>query len=82
MSKLALLIVGGAGYLLGSRAGREHYEKFTEQAQRFMQDPRVQKGAEQAKRTVKRKADEVADGGETRDTVGGGTTTGTTAGAP
>lgn len=61
MSKLTWLVAGGVGYLLGSRAGREPYEKFSEQAQRLMQDPRVQKGADQAKQTVKRKADEVAD---------------------
>lgn len=61
MSKLTWLIAGGVGYLLGSRAGRGPYEKFSAQADRIMQNPRVQEGTEQAKSAVKRKADEVAD---------------------
>lgn len=72
MSKIALLVVGGAGYLLGSRAGRGHYEKFAAQARRLMEDPRVKKGAAQAKRTVKDTVDDIADSVTSDGTSGTG----------
>ncbi|MFN3866219.1 MAG: YtxH domain-containing protein [Demequina sp.] len=81
MGKLGLLIVGGAGYLLGSRAGREHYDKVAAQVQRLVQDPRVQKGAAQAKQSVKDKVDDVADS-VTSNGAGGGGVTGSPLGTP
>ena len=39
-----LLVVGlGIGYVLGTRAGREQYDKIKATAQKFWNDPRVQK---------------------------------------
>ncbi len=41
-TKAAFLIGGAVGYVLGTRAGREQFEKIREQAQRLWEDPRVQ----------------------------------------
>ena len=42
MSKIGLLVAGGVGYVLGTRAGREQYAKIKEQAQELWQSPKVQ----------------------------------------
>ena len=42
MKKLTLLIAGGIGYVLGTRAGRERYEQMKKAATRVKDDPRVQ----------------------------------------
>ena len=69
MRKLALIAAGAIGYLLGSRAGREPYEKFSKQAEKVMNDPRVKKRASQ----VKHQAEERADGESDREqTTGAG----------
>lgn len=81
MSKLTWLVAGGVGYLLGSKAGRAPYEKVSAQFQQFMENPRVRQGTAQAKQTVKRKADEVAD--TVMDSVAGDSDTPrTTGGVP
>lgn len=46
MKKLMLLAVAGAGYVLGSRAGRERYEQIKSQASRTWNSPTVQDAAE------------------------------------
>jgi hypothetical protein len=57
-----LLVVGlGVGYVLGSRAGRERYEEIKAKAQKFWNDPRVQKQVGQAEDFVKDKAPDVAE---------------------
>jgi len=56
MRKLPLLVAAGAGYVLGTKAGRERYEQIRAQAQRFARDPRVQEKARQATDTVREKA--------------------------
>ncbi|WP_061962117.1 hypothetical protein [Demequina flava] len=61
MSKVSWLIAGGVGFLLGSRAGREPYERFVAQVESIKGNPRVQRRTEEAKRTVGRKADELVD---------------------
>ena len=61
MSKLSWLVVGGVGFLLGSKAGTGPYEKFSAQVQRLKEDPRVRRRADEAKDTVARKTDEVVD---------------------
>ena len=48
MKKLTLLIAGGIGYVLGTRAGRERYEQIKRAATRVKEDPRVQEKATQA----------------------------------
>lgn len=55
-NKLMLLIAGGAGYVLGARAGRERYDEIADRANKLWTDPRVQDKVEE----VKAKAPEVA----------------------
>ena len=61
MSKLILLAVGAAGYVFGSRAGRERYEKIKSMAVKVKDDPRVQDKAHQASDLAKEKAPVVKD---------------------
>ena len=57
-----LLAVGiGIGYFLGTRAGREKYEQMKATAQKFWNDPRVQKQVNNAEEFVKDKAPDVAE---------------------
>lgn len=41
-TKAAFLIGGAVGYVLGTRAGREQFEKIRAQAEKLWADPRVQ----------------------------------------
>ena len=61
MKKLSLLVAGFAGYVLGSRAGRERYEQIKKVATRVKDDPRVQEKATQAADLAKEKAPVVKD---------------------
>jgi hypothetical protein len=61
MKKLMLLIAGGVGYVLGTRAGRERYEQIKKAATRVKEDPRVQEKAHQAADLAKEKAPVVKD---------------------
>jgi hypothetical protein len=58
MSKIMLLLAAGAGYVLGTRAGRERYEKISAQSEQLWQSPRVQKYVEEAKGLASQKARE------------------------
>ncbi len=49
MKKLTLLSAFGAGYVLGSKAGRGRYEQIRSSAQKVAENPRVQAVAETAK---------------------------------
>lgn len=42
MAKTAFLLGAAAGYVLGTRAGRERYEQIRTTAQQFWQNPKVQ----------------------------------------
>lgn len=57
MKGKAALVVGiAAGYVLGTRDGRERYEQIKSQADRLWNDPKVQKNVAQAQDVVKEKA--------------------------
>lgn len=51
--KLAVLAGAAAGYVLGTRAGRERYEQIKDGAQRLWQDPRVKEKRQQAARVAR-----------------------------
>lgn len=61
MKKLMLLVAAGAGYVLGTRAGRERYEQIKSMATKVKEDPRVQNGAHQAANLAKDAAPVVKD---------------------
>lgn len=61
MSKIMVVAAAAAGYVLGSRAGREHYEVIKKQAQKLRQSPQVQQATAQATEAAKDAADKVAD---------------------
>lgn len=52
MGKISLLVGAGIGYVLGTRSGRQQYDKMAAGAQRLWRDPRVQKKARQAQDTA------------------------------
>ncbi|WGW11205.1 YtxH domain-containing protein [Saxibacter everestensis] len=60
-----LLAAGiGIGYVLGTRAGRESYEKLKVRAQELWSDPKVQEKVSEVQQTVKEKAPVVQDQAE------------------
>lgn len=61
MKKLALLVAGGIGYVLGARAGRGRYDQIAQMATKVKNDPRVQDTAHQAADLAKEKAPVVKD---------------------
>ena len=88
-TKAAFLVGGAIGYVLGTRAGREQFEKIRAQAQKRWEDPRVQSTVSdvehRATSLVKEKGPEIKDkvtgavrsAGETvRSRVGDGGDTG------
>ncbi|UFN44448.1 YtxH domain-containing protein [Nocardioides okcheonensis] len=60
MKKLSLLLAAGAGYVLGTRAGRERYEQIKKSVSRVKDDPRVQEKAHQAADLAREKAQAAA----------------------
>ena len=54
--KLSLLFGFGAGYVFGTKAGRERYDQIAGKAQEVWRDPRVQEKAGQAQQVVKGRA--------------------------
>ena len=61
MKKLTLLIAAGAGYVLGSRAGRERYEQIKTQATKTWNSPTVQDAADAVQAQAKQAAGDVKD---------------------
>ena len=69
--KAGLIIGFGAGYVLGSRAGRQRYEELQAMWARFTGNPTVQKAADNAKSMAGeagRKGLEAVQGGVTKVT--------------
>ena len=56
MKKLIILVAGGIGYVLGTKAGRERYEQIRGTFNKVKDDPRVQEKAQQATDLAKQKA--------------------------
>ena len=52
--KIGLIVGLGAGYVLGTRAGRARYEQIKKQATKVWELPPVQKQADKVKAAVKR----------------------------
>lgn len=61
MSKIVTVAALAAGYVLGSRAGRDDYRQLKAQAQKLWQDPRVQDKASQAAAVAKNAAVQAKD---------------------
>jgi len=61
MKKLLILVAGGIGYVLGTKAGRERYEQMRSTFNKVKDDPRVQEKAHQATELAKQKAPIVKD---------------------
>ncbi|MBA3783646.1 hypothetical protein [Nocardioides sp. InS609-2] len=56
MKKLMLLIAGGIGYVLGTKAGRERYDQIRGAARKVKDNPTVQEKAHQAADVAREKA--------------------------
>ena len=61
MRKLTVLVAGGIGYVLGTRAGRERYEQIRGLAQQVRNNPKVQAKAHQAADAAREHAPVVKD---------------------
>lgn len=61
MGKATLIAGLAAGYVLGTRDGRERYEQIKTQANKVMQDPRVRRKAARAQDLAKEKAPRVQE---------------------
>ena len=61
MKKLTVLFSGAAGYVLGSRAGRERYEQIKGLAVKVKDNPTVQEKTQQATEVAKAQAPVVKD---------------------
>ncbi len=56
IKRLPLLIAGGIGYVLGTKAGKERYEQIRGTFNKVKDDPRVQEKTQQAVDIAKEKA--------------------------
>jgi len=60
--KLIILALGvGVGFLLGSRAGRGPYERFSKATKQFWEDPRVQKQVDRSVAFANDKLEDLAE---------------------
>ena len=60
MKKLTLLAAAAAGYVLGSRAGRERYEQIKTQATRAWTNPKVQSAVDDVQAQARQTGTDVA----------------------
>ena len=68
MKKLTVLVVGAAGYVLGSRAGRQRYEQIKRQATKAWNNPKVQSAVDDVQTQAKHAGAEV--GSKVADVAG------------
>ena len=61
MKKLLVLVAGGIGYVLGTKAGRQRYEQIRGTFNKVKDDPRVQEKAHHAADLAKEKVTHAAD---------------------
>lgn len=61
MSKITMAAAAAAGYVLGTRAGRERFEQISEKATALWNHPKVQEGAEKAQSVAQEKAPGLKD---------------------
>jgi hypothetical protein len=61
MSKITMAAAAAAGYVLGTRAGRERFEQISEKATALWNHPKVQEGAEKAQSVAAEKAPGLKD---------------------
>lgn len=61
IKRLPLLVAGGVGYVLGTKAGRERYEQLRRTFNQVRNDPRVQQKTQQAADFAKEQAPVVKD---------------------
>ncbi len=61
MKKIPLLFAGAAGYVLGTRAGRERYEQIRSGARKVARDPRVRSATDKATDAVATQASAAAE---------------------
>jgi len=62
MMKKAVFLAGvGVGFLLGSRSGRESYEKLKTEAQKLWNDPKLQHKVSESTEWAKQKAPQVQE---------------------
>ncbi len=61
MKKITLLVVGAAGYVLGSRAGHERYAQIKQQTTRAWTSPTVQGVVDDAQTHAKQAAADLKD---------------------
>jgi hypothetical protein len=61
MRKLTILVAGGIGYVLGTRAGRERYDQIRGLAEQVKNNPKVQEKAHQAADAAREHAPAVKD---------------------
>lgn len=61
MKKLLILVAAAAGYVLGTKAGRERYDQIMQTFGKVKDDPRVAEAAHQVAEVAKKQAPVVAD---------------------
>ena len=61
MRKMVILLAGGVGFLLGSRAGRQPYEQFEAQFRRIRRKPQVQEAVQSVEERVAAGKDDLGD---------------------
>jgi len=61
MKKMCLLVAAAIGFILGSRTGREPYDRLELAARRLAKRPEVQRAVDSVTRTVQEQGEDVAE---------------------